>query len=166
MATGPENYTEAERLLADAINPRTGSPYDEDPRGVISNTLRAALIRATLALASATALSENGSMPGVDFDAWAKAASADPSQAARAAVWWLDDGHENPGAPDLYLTQGEALAAGTKQFRDDNFDRQDAQLTWTLFEEENGEGSLELVADGRCTGIIVRPVQPKAAADA
>jgi hypothetical protein len=165
MATGPEHFAEAESLLEQADEWLNGEDApDELAHARRGEDLTAAQVHATLALAAATALSENGAMPGADFDAWAKVASADPAQRLRLSVWWLDDGHENPGAPELYFTQGAALDAGVKQFRDDNFDRQDAQLTWTLFEEENGEGSLELVADGRCTGIIVRPVQPKDAA--
>jgi hypothetical protein len=157
MATGPQNYAEAEKRLARLPDLKAGS--DEAIEALLE-----AIARGLLASAAATALSENGAMPGVDFDAWAKAASADPTQSGRPAVWWwLDDGHENPGVPELYLTQGAALEAGAKQFRDANFDQQDVHLTWTLFEEENGPEALELVAAGRCTGIIVRPVRPKAA---
>jgi hypothetical protein len=162
MATGPQHYQRAEQLLTES---RTIGGDDLDPWQLLMATLAGAQARATLALAAAVALSENGSMPGTDFDAWATVASADPAQSGRSAVWWLDDGHENPGEPELYLSEAAAIAAGNKQFREANFpEHQDAELTWTVFEEENGPDALELVAAGRCTGMIVRPVRPKAAA--
>lgn len=82
MPSGAEHYAEAERLVADAINPRTDSPYDDDATGGVSNTIAAAQVHATLAKAAATAMAESGAMPGADFDAWAAVAGTTPKAAA------------------------------------------------------------------------------------
>ena len=74
--TGPEHYREAEQLLAgvtlDATHP-DGSPVirSDEPQ-----TLAAAQVHATLALAAATAMgcpSPDGP-PAADWDAWSAAA--------------------------------------------------------------------------------------------
>lgn len=62
--TGPENYREAEQIIAEyeAIVEQGGDPGD---------MLQIAQIRATLALAAATALAAMGDgMPTPDYTAW------------------------------------------------------------------------------------------------
>ncbi len=156
MASGPTHYATAEDFLSRAES----APYGSEQELYL---LRAAGVHASLALAAAKALSENGSMPGVDFDAWAKVASANPVPTGRLTVWWLDDGHENASEPRLYTTEAAARDAGVKQYRDDNFGGA-REFTWLPVDAEDDE--IELAVNGRRTGIIVRPVQPKAAADA
>lgn len=84
MATGPEHYRMAEALLAACQ--LTDSGDDDCPEvypaipgndGVdeVSNTLRAAQVHATLALAAATALPEIGNAAFIDDDRleWSRA---------------------------------------------------------------------------------------------
>lgn len=160
MASGPSHYAEAERLFAQAINPYENLPYDND---MSSRILAAAQVQATLAHAAATALSEGGMMPGAAADAWAAACATQPIPAAGTTrVWWLDDGQENAGAPELYATHGAAFAAGIAEFRAANPQQfLPSELVWSEFD---GPETLELVAAGRRTGIFVRPVQPKGGA--
>jgi hypothetical protein len=62
--TGPEHYYEAQQLLAD--------PNYGEPKGIArSETIAAAQVHATLALAAATAL---GASSPVDAQAWRDAA--------------------------------------------------------------------------------------------
>lgn len=72
--TGPEHYKEAGRLLAQAES----AQYGDDREAYY---LRAAQVHATLALAAATAISEGGTMPGADFDAWERVAGTAPKAA-------------------------------------------------------------------------------------
>ncbi|RLU79266.1 hypothetical protein CTZ27_37110 [Streptomyces griseocarneus] len=68
--TGPEHYREAERLV------RLASRHTESSDALVLVT--AAQVHATLALASATALTDaggEGGMPIVDYNAWADASS-------------------------------------------------------------------------------------------
>ena len=65
--TGPEHYTEAERLLALAGRHSSGATYD--PEWAL--TLTAAQVHATLALAAATAVGT----AGPDSREWAAAAT-------------------------------------------------------------------------------------------
>lgn len=53
MATGPEHYKRAEKLIAES---RTIGADDLTPAQLLDATLREAQVRATLALAAATAL--------------------------------------------------------------------------------------------------------------
>ena len=63
--TGPEHYSEAERLLAVA------NDYEEDNAPKTAATRRAAAqVHATLALAAATALAGNPSREGLPSDDW------------------------------------------------------------------------------------------------
>ncbi|MFD9630142.1 hypothetical protein [Streptomyces violascens] len=71
--TGPEHYREAERLLTEAAAEGAEGTYFVRPE-----SLAAAQVHATLALAAATALIDSGGgtgMPIDDYHAWAKAAS-------------------------------------------------------------------------------------------
>ena len=54
MATGPEHYAMAERLLAHVEGDDTGVVYDEASSGTVA-TIAAAQVHATLALAAAQA---------------------------------------------------------------------------------------------------------------
>ncbi len=67
MATGPQHYTEAEKLLAES---RGITADDLDPAQLIAIMLAEAQVRATLALAAATALSERGA----DYGEWQRVA--------------------------------------------------------------------------------------------
>lgn len=76
MASGPEHYWEAERLLKVAERGR-------DDRGVIDKALamRAAGVHATLALTAATALHAAGGDAGMmagDAEQWEQACSLNP----------------------------------------------------------------------------------------
>ncbi len=84
--TGPQHYTEAERLLAEVAEWAAETFSDEKRRNgltpLVRNTridtmLDAALIHATLAQAAATALvmGEPGRLPLSAYDAWQEAAS-------------------------------------------------------------------------------------------
>jgi hypothetical protein len=79
MATGPEHYTEAERLLKGCKNSH-GALVIEDGTAEV---LAAATVHALLANAAATALSDthpNGEgMPERDFKEWKKAAGTPES---------------------------------------------------------------------------------------
>ena len=67
--TGPEHYHEAQQLLAD--------PNYGEPKGIgRSETIAAAQVHATLALAAATAL--GGDSP-LDVQAWRDAAATKPA---------------------------------------------------------------------------------------
>ena len=74
MATGPEHYREAEKLLGEAAD-----PYDFDLTQAERNTKAlGAQVHATLALAAATALGREGegqTMPSKDRAAWFEAAA-------------------------------------------------------------------------------------------
>lgn len=67
MATGPEHYREAERLIK-GLTTATGAVYVEDGN---EQVIALAQVHATLAAAAATAMSgtKNGMAP-VDFEAW------------------------------------------------------------------------------------------------
>lgn len=67
MATGPEHYKEAERLLDFAVRHMLD---DDDTQPVV---LAQAQVHATLALAAAQAM--KGDMGAPDWDAWRAAAS-------------------------------------------------------------------------------------------
>lgn len=54
---GPEHYREAERLLA-AVVGDDQSPCLDDSNRIVANTIAAAQVHATLALAAATALAD------------------------------------------------------------------------------------------------------------
>jgi hypothetical protein len=69
--TGPDHYTEAERLLALAGRHSKGATYGQE----WTSTLAAAQIHATLALAAATAVGT----AGPDSRAWADVAATKPS---------------------------------------------------------------------------------------
>lgn len=75
MATGPEHYREAERLLGGAQNVMDIAPLDGLTR---TECAELAQVHATLALAAATALNDHshseGGMPLEDYDAWVKTA--------------------------------------------------------------------------------------------
>lgn len=77
--TGPEHYIEAERLLAEASTDGADGTYFVRPE-----SLAAAQVHATLALAAATAMgapvdSDNeGGMPPRDANAWWKVAGVQP----------------------------------------------------------------------------------------
>lgn len=64
MATGPEHYREAERLLADADPPHEESKWD-------MALIAAAQVHATLALAAANGLNDaDGGMSVRDYNEW------------------------------------------------------------------------------------------------
>ncbi len=71
--TGPEHYTEAERLVALADRHSSGATYGQE----WMLTLTAAQVHATLALAAATAVGT----AGPDGSAWAAVAATRPSAA-------------------------------------------------------------------------------------
>lgn len=79
--TGPQHYTEAERLLAlvaDWSRPRLGQvPHQAliAPADIVAN-LAAAQVHATLAQAAATALALAGQFTLADSDAWQNAAGS------------------------------------------------------------------------------------------
>ncbi len=164
MGTGPEHYAEAERLIADSINPHTGGPYDDDPVGCIRNSLLAAQAHATLALTAATAPITHRNV--VDQTAaWAEVIGAAPPRIR--LTWWLDDGQENPGKPPLYTTYETACQAGAERYKADNpfadlITRTDA-LCWLDVEDADDDAreDVELAVNGRRTGIFVRPIRPK-----
>lgn len=160
MTSGPTHFTAAESLLASG---RGIAADDLEPAQLLTAVIAEAQVHATLALASATALRiEYPEYTRGEDSGWAAVAGLAPSAAADPArVWWLDDGQENPGEPLLYTRQGLAFAAGVTRYREDNPQSRDALCVWTVF-EENGPDALELVAAGKCTGIIVRPIRPKA----
>lgn len=164
MATGPEHYAEAEKLVAFVTGP-SGLSVSDDPPALAM--ISAAQVHAALALAAAKALSENGTMPGEDFDAWHAVAGTPRPAAERAAegvplpVWWLDDGGESP-EPDLYRTYQAATAAGTKHFQDANPTASSRLFGWHVVDLDDLDAGIELVVDGHdSTGIVVRPIQPK-----
>lgn len=67
--TGPEHYHEAQQLLAD--------PNYGEPKGIgRSETIAAAQVHATLALAAATALAGDNAL---DLQGWRVAAGAKPA---------------------------------------------------------------------------------------
>jgi hypothetical protein len=74
MATGPENYREAERLVDSAY--RMPDQYGEAAEAARQD-LMAAQVHATLALAAATALGREGegTLPSQDRHAWFNAAA-------------------------------------------------------------------------------------------
>lgn len=85
MATGPEHYREAEKLLRlcqiDRANDREAATYPavEDGVNSIGNALAAAQVHATLALAAATALmAATGDCSPADEDGWKRVASEQP----------------------------------------------------------------------------------------
>lgn len=141
MTSESDHRAEAERLLGDALNPSTGAPYGDTPQSRIGNTLLAALAHATLALGTIRA-------------------PATVPAAAGSRVWWLDDGHESAAPPDIRIDHGCAMAAGVQRFRDDNPQSGDARCVWTAIEDDDPD-ALELHADGRATGIVVRPIRPR-----
>jgi hypothetical protein len=167
MATGPEHYTEAEKCLAKADD----YPYGDERE---STAFRGAQVHATLALAAAKALSEGGMMPGADFDAWAAVCASAPKQPVESTpLWWLDDGHENPGPPELYTSDEAAREAAEKQYCNANPLAAGVSMQWQLTEdvETDDDGApvgafydMELIGAGWRTGIFVRPVWPKDAA--
>lgn len=67
MATGPQHYADAEALLRES---RSITADDLDPAQLLMATLAEAQVRATLALAAATALSERGA----DYGEWQRVA--------------------------------------------------------------------------------------------
>lgn len=78
MATGPDHYREAERLIAAANQRLAGNDAEWLQTPERRAELRAeAAIRATLALAAATALvaGDDGRTGLSDYDAWSAAAS-------------------------------------------------------------------------------------------
>ncbi|MFJ9012283.1 hypothetical protein [Streptomyces canus] len=85
--TGPEHYREAERLLADA-----GVEGAEGTYFVRPESLAAAQVHATLALAAATALSDPArSAPRAtvpEWDAWQKAAGVPTAENNPAGSIW------------------------------------------------------------------------------
>lgn len=142
MGAGSSHIECAEKLLRES---RSISGDDLEPVQLLMATLLEAQVHATLALVEDV-------FPNED------AATVLP------VLWWLDDDQEST-EPELYLSADIARAAGAKQFREANFpDLQDAQLVWSAAEQENGSDTVELVAAGRRTGIIVRPIRPKDAA--
>lgn len=63
MATGPEHYREAEKLLAEAMETHDGQPAD--------TCLARAQVHAILALAAATALNDHEEgLPRSDWHVW------------------------------------------------------------------------------------------------
>lgn len=72
--TGPEHYTEAERLLVGAQNVLDVAPIDGLTRRECAEL---AQVHATLALAAATALAASaaGHMPLADYNSWHATAS-------------------------------------------------------------------------------------------
>ena len=84
--TGPEHYSEAERLLAGVTMGTThpdGSPVirSDEPE-----TIAAAQVHATLALAAAFACARLGELPVWDADAWQDLAGTQPSEPDVAAA--------------------------------------------------------------------------------
>jgi len=78
MNSGPENYTEALKLIAES---RTIGGDDLSPVQLLDVMLREAQIRATLALAAATALrpAEDNAATAADWAAWYHAATVHPA---------------------------------------------------------------------------------------
>jgi len=70
--TGPEHYEEAQRLLMGADN---FDSTELTAQPIIAEMLARAQVHATLALAAATAVSQNGDMPIPDCDDWLAVAS-------------------------------------------------------------------------------------------
>lgn len=160
MATGAHHYAEAEKCLGRLPDLTYGS--DEAREQLLE-----AHVRATLALAAATALSENGSMPGADFDAWAKVAGADPAPSGPLTVWWLDDGGESP-EPELYATEAAARQAAVDAWKTANPFTEITNLEWLAADSSIGDPhtDAELNINHHYTGHVVRARRPKAAADA
>jgi len=77
MASGPEHYREAERLLE-------YGPGDELEPERVARDIAEAQVHATLALAAATALGAIGGMPLPEYQAWADVCG-EPGEAATAA---------------------------------------------------------------------------------
>lgn len=77
MATGPEHYREAERLVAVAVRHITETPQD---MRISEVSAAAAQVHATLALTAATALAgfSSDGMSLADAKEWDKAASFTP----------------------------------------------------------------------------------------
>jgi len=85
MATGPEHYREAEKLLASADantaeKAYVSIPLDEPP----SALLVAAQVHATLALAAATAM--GAELPAPDLGQWTAVAGAPPRSLGKPRV--------------------------------------------------------------------------------
>lgn len=166
MPSGPQHYAEAEQLLEQAdewLNGEDAPDSFELVHARRAEDMAAAQVHATLALAAATALvpSEVGAPEYRDYQEWRAVAGNTDNATGPALVWWLDDGHENPDAPTLYLDYGHALEAGVSRFREANFpELQDTRLVWADMPDEDGPG-VELIAAGRATGITLRPIRPK-----
>lgn len=76
MATGPEHYLEAERLLEQA----NVIQHDNGPDCGSEEVIAEAQVHATLALAAATAMASPATRSGmhnVDYDAWDKVCGGD-----------------------------------------------------------------------------------------
>jgi hypothetical protein len=79
--TGPEHYAEAERLLAEG-RPRVIPGYGEVTTTDLNpESVAAAQVHATLALAAATALSDDCGLRGDDYTAWRQVAATNPEAA-------------------------------------------------------------------------------------
>ncbi|MGH3416208.1 MAG: hypothetical protein ACRDVE_05330 [Actinocrinis sp.] len=153
MATGPEHYTEAESFLDQA----QGTSYGDDRE---TYALHSAQVHATLALAAATAPLSYTSADAEGI-AWARAVGTAPPHVR--LTWWLDDGQENPGAPELYTTKAVACDAAIKRYERDNpFIDTGGVVVWLPLEEPDGSDGAELAVRGRRTGIFVRLLRPKA----
>lgn len=130
MATGPEHY----RMAQLALDKATSGFYSEDQQ--ITWALAEAQVRATLALAEATA----GRLAPL--------------------VWQLDDGGENT-EPDLYATRGAAMDSAFEGYKRDNpFTYATiADTEWRRVKDE--DDASQLVVKRRETGIVVRGIRLK-----
>lgn len=78
-------------------------------------------------------------------------------------VWWLDDGQENPGPPDLYTTEDAAHTAAVDAWKTANPFTEITNLEWLFVDSSAGDphADTELNINHQDTGHVVRPVRPK-----
>lgn len=101
MATGPEHYREAERIVSLIDQGRIGQD--------MANSLAKAQVHATLALAAATALNDaDGGAPVADWDAWKAVAGEDAAQRERAKQA-ARDAEDPPTTSEMRAMFGEPV---------------------------------------------------------
>ena len=81
----------------------------------------------------------------------------------RDLVWWSDCENEY-AEPEIYATRSHALDQAIEDFKTANWpELQDADLRWEP-EGDSDAGPLVLIAAGKDTGIVVRPLTVRTAA--
>jgi len=84
--------------------------------------------------------------------------------APRPTVWWFDTGEFDYDPPKLYATEQLARDAATEHYRHFNFPK-DVDFAWLQEpDDDDPDRGFELVAAGRKTGHIVRPLTVQGAA--